>query len=317
MIRTAPGDQPVRFTRGVNLGNALEAPREGEWGVVLREEYFRLIKEAGFDAVRIPIRWSAHADALPPYKIETDFFERVDWAIEQALSRGLVAIINVHHYDELMNDPKGHEERFLALWEQIASRYQKRPRTLIFELLNEPHGNLTAPIWNQLLAKCLAVVRRTNPDREVVIGPVEWNSINALDSLELPAEDRHIIVTFHYYSPFQFTHQGAEWVEGSQAWLGTKWSGGLAPELLIRSDLDRAAKWGEEHQRPLFLGEFGAYSKADMASRAAWTSFVARQAEARGIPWAYWEFCAGFGVYDRQANRWNREILEALIPPKQ
>jgi aryl-phospho-beta-D-glucosidase BglC (GH1 family) len=40
-----------------------------------------VIKEAGFNSVRIPIRWSAHASTAAPYDIETDFFRRVDWAI--------------------------------------------------------------------------------------------------------------------------------------------------------------------------------------------------------------------------------------------
>jgi endoglucanase len=50
-------------------------------------------------------------------------------------------------------------------------------------------------------------------------------------------------------------------------------------------------------------------------SRALWTDFVARQAEARGMSWAYWEFCSGFGVYDKVRNKWNGQILDALIPP--
>ncbi len=62
-----------RLGRGINLGNALEAPAIGGWGVVLEEEYFRLIKEKGFSSVRIPIRWSAHAQANPPYTIDEDF----------------------------------------------------------------------------------------------------------------------------------------------------------------------------------------------------------------------------------------------------
>ena len=37
-------------------------------------------------------------------------------------------------------------------------------------------------------------------------------------------------------------------------------------------------------------------------------------AEARGISWSYWEFGAGFGVYDRTSGRWREGLLEALIP---
>ena len=70
--------------RGINLGNALEAPIEGAWGVTLRPEYFQIIKDAGFNAVRIPIRWSAHAETSPLYAIDAAFFDRVDWAIDQA-----------------------------------------------------------------------------------------------------------------------------------------------------------------------------------------------------------------------------------------
>ena len=65
--------KPV-FGRGVNLANALEAPREGDWGVVLKEEYFDRIASAGFDSVRLPVRWSAHAEASPPYRIDPKFF---------------------------------------------------------------------------------------------------------------------------------------------------------------------------------------------------------------------------------------------------
>src|SRR5688572_12063423 len=87
--------------RGVNLGNALEAPREGAWGFSLKAEYFALIKQAGFASVRIPVRWSAHAKSEPPHTIDPDFFSRVDWALNQAAKNDLVAIVNVHHYDEL------------------------------------------------------------------------------------------------------------------------------------------------------------------------------------------------------------------------
>jgi endoglucanase len=62
------------------------------------------------------------------------------------------------------------------------------------------------------------------------------------------------------------------------------------------------------------LGEFGAYSKADMQSRVNWTTFVREEAEKRGFSYAYWEFGAGFGVYDREATGWNEGLLRALVP---
>ena len=52
-----------RLGRGMNLGNALEAPREGEWGLTLEEDFFERVQKAGFRSVRIPIRWSAHTSA--------------------------------------------------------------------------------------------------------------------------------------------------------------------------------------------------------------------------------------------------------------
>src|SRR4051812_17080744 len=100
-----------RLGRGINLGNALEAPREGAWGVTLRAEYFRAIKEAGFDTVRLPVNWSAHAGAEAPYTIDPTFAARVDWAIDQALAHRLNIIVNVHHYGEMDADPDRHLSR--------------------------------------------------------------------------------------------------------------------------------------------------------------------------------------------------------------
>lgn len=318
MRRIAPSEI-MAFTidpplRGINLGNALEAPAEGAWGVTLQEEYFSLIKEAGFTAVRIPIRWPAHALPKAPYTISPTFFDRVDWAVEHALDQGLITIINIHHYDEFVNDPPAEYERFLALWRQIAEHYQEYDADLWFEILNEPHGRLDGALWNRYAREALAVIRETNPSRPVVIGPGDWNGIGALGRLELPPEDRRLVVTFHYYAPFEFTHQGAEWVPTSQRWLGTTWEGTPAQQEAVRRDLDKALVWAQKEGRPLLMGEFGAYSKADMASRVQWTAFVAREAELRGISWAYWEFCAGFGAYDPQSGTWREPILKALIP---
>jgi endoglucanase len=295
------------------MGNMLEAPNEGEWGLRVQEEYFDLVKQAGFDFVRLPVRWNTHAEESEPYAIDPTFFDRVDEVVDWSLERGLTIIVDFHHYEEMMSDPWGNEERFLAIWKQVAEHYKDYPSNVLFELLNEPNDQLNASLWNQYLAEALKVVRETNPTRDVVIGPASWNAYDWVSTLDIPG-DPHLIVTFHYYLPFQFTHQGAEWVQGSDPWLGTSWDATDAEKAEITSHFDSVTDWAERQNIRILLGEFGAYSKADMASRVRWTEFVSREAERHRFAWSYWELASGFGIYDPHAKIWREDLLKALIP---
>ena len=178
--------------------------------------------------------------------------------MKQALSRALSAVIDVHHYVGIMTNPHQHKERFLSLWEQIAYHYRNYSDSLYFEILNEPHDTLTSDIWNQFLAEAIKVIRKTNPGRTIVVGTASWGGIGSLNRLLIPSEEQNIIVTFHYYSPFECTHQGAEWVSGSEAWLGTSWHGTTVEKQVVDQDLDQAVAWVEDNERPLYLGESGA-----------------------------------------------------------
>jgi endoglucanase len=309
---------PARMVRelghGINLAGALEAPREGLWGVTLREEYFSTIEQAGFNTVRVPIKWSAHAATNAPYLIDPEFLKRIDWVVAEAKTNRLHAILDFQNYEELITEPEKNEARFLAIWRQIAEHYQSEPPAILFELFNEAHGQLDAARWNALVANAVAVIRPTNPQRWIVVGPVSWNKIIALPQLVLPAEDKFLVATVHYYEPMEFTHQGAPWEKTSLTWLGRQWLGTAAEKAVVDRDFDNAAAWASAHQRPLLLGEFGTYEKAPPASRARWTTYVARSAEAHGMAWSYWEFCGNFGAYDPGLNQWRAPLLEALQP---
>ncbi len=312
----AATEQIKKLARGVNFGNMLETPNyEGEWGVKIEDGDFARIKQAGFTHVRVPIRWSAHAAAQAPYALEAAFLARVTQVVRMSLDAGLGVVINMHHYDELFAaTDEVHEQRFIGLWRNIAQHFKDYPADLVFELLNEPNGTLNASAWNGLLGQTLAVVRETNPTRNVVIGTAEFGGVRALKDLKLPPNDDHLIVTVHYYLPFQFTHQGADWVSGSNKWLGTVWEGSSPDRGSIEFDFNEVDAWAKANKRPIWLGEFGAIYKADMESRVRWTSFIVREAERRGWGWAYWEYAANYAVFDRSTNSFKVPLLKALIP---
>jgi endoglucanase len=315
-ISQYPFSMNSRLGRGVNMGNMLEAARDGSWrgSPHLKPEYFPMIKEKGFDSVRIPMRWSEWAREEQPYTISSAFYKKVDAAIDGALACGLAVVMNIHHYAEVFREPYRHQARLLRLWEQISCQYKGYPSLLLFELLNEPSGALTPSIWNEILPELIAAVRVDNPSRTLIVGPGNWNNIDSLPLLKLPEEERNLIVSVHYYLPMRFTHQGATWVPESMAWLGSTWDGTPEQKSIVDADFDGARNWARQHNRPLYLGEFGAYRAADIASRSRWTGHVARTADARGISWAYWEFCAGFGIYQFRHKTWNIPLLKALIP---
>jgi len=421
----------ARLGIGVNFGNALEGPREGVWGMTIEEDFFPTIAAAGFGHVRVPIRFSAYADATAPYTIPdgndprvanaNNLWKRIDWVIANAEANDLYVIIDLHHSD----------------------RYATASDRVLFEVLNEPHAqfNDDPNLLTDLLTDVLGIIRQTNPTRPVLVGPPFWNNINALPSLVLP-DDPNLIVSVHFYEPFAFTHQGATWVDpappapasfngnfvsfgagwGNWSWESTatgsttgldvtynnQWAGlsfgttnrvdpaslsvtvSGAAELSVRcsvsidestevtrivttaqsqtfqvpmdscsdqtesiafmlvsetgrslqftdiemcqtdgtcsrliesasqaidSAFERAANWATANNRPLNVGEFGAYSAnglADLGERAEWTSVVRAAGDRHGFSMTYWEFGAGYGVYDRTTSSWIMPLLDAL-----
>jgi endoglucanase len=279
--------------RGVNLGNRLDAwpPRP------VPDRWLDAVRDAGFDTVRLPVRWAAFVAPGPPYDLDAAFAATVDRTVDAALERGFTVVVDVHHYDDVDAD------RLVGLWSRLAARYADRPAALWLELLSEPH--LEAPVWNTLLRRVLAAVRAVDANRSVLVGPAPMNTVAALPSLDVPADDR-LIRTVHYYEPMPFTHQGAAWAPAGP--VGPRW-GTDADHAAVTADLSRAAATGS-----LFVGEFGTYDRADLGSRVRWTRHVRGELERLGLDWCYWDFATDFGLYDPDAGTWRTPLLTALLP---
>jgi endoglucanase len=310
--RVDPSVQVKRMGRGVNIigydpiWKSFEKAR-------FKEKHFRLIKEAGFQTVRINLHAFSHMDPAPGNRLPAAWLDTLDWAVKNALANDLMVILDLHNFTDFAKDPVGLKPRFLAFWRQIAPRYQDAPSGVVFEILNEPNGKLTPELWKEYLREALAIIRETNPTRTVIVGPPFWNGIDHLDELQLPDGDRDLVVTVHYYAPMSFTHQGAPWSPENVHLSGVKW-GTEEERRKVEQDFDRVQKWAKAHDRPILLGEFGAYDKADMDSRARYTSHLTRTAEALGWAWTYWQFDSDFVAYDIDKDAWVEPIRKALVP---
>jgi len=305
--------------RGINMGAMLESPEEGDWGQRLDPSYPGLI--AGkFDTVRIPIRWTNHASADASAALDDFFLKRVTSAVDAFLAKGLYVIIDVHQYQQLFGEKLQNKEfsvddsvleiRLINIWRQLGRHFKDHSNKLLFELLNEPTGKLKAAEWNSLMPKLLGAVRETNKDRIVVIEPVEWAHPKGLPSLKIP-EDRNIIVSVHTYDPFNFTHQGVDY-------LPMKLPVGVTccdekQKAQIREPLQAARTWSSKAGYPVYLGEFGVMKAADLQSRANYALAVRLESDSLGISWAYWEFASAFGIYSSKNREWIEPMRAALL----
>lgn len=297
----------------VNMGNHLEAPNEGDWGRAIVDSDFTEIRAQGFETVRLPVRFSNHAATTVPYAIDAAFMDRVEHVVDAARAAGLRVILDLHHYDDpqgsVFADPAGQTARLAGLWKQIAERFRDKDDKVWFELLNEPHNQITHANLRSVLEPALREVRATNPTRPVVIGGEFWSGINSLATLPLP-DDAYLVATFHYYDPFNFTHQGATWVNPVPPVGVTFPSGTDAADLA--ANVQKAKDFIARTNRPLFMGEYGAIETIPLTQRVNWHGTVHDAFAAAEVDGCVWAYTNTMPVRDPATGAWITQLLDAI-----
>jgi endoglucanase len=309
-------------TKAKNYGDFVKAKEAAK-----REKMFADIAKAGFRTVRIPIDFGAWANYEKPFRWENEEGLRAaDSFVKWAAENNLNVIIDLHHV-EFDGSVKGAAttERIVWLWKSIAERYKNtNPEKVFFELRNEPH-DIKAEEWRAQAGEIIKAVRQIAPNHTLIVGFHDWNSRAALIDSK-PFEDKNIIYTFHYYDPFIFTHQGATWAgEGLPELKNVpfpwskddriktpetakgKWVEGLIKNYQkdsnaakIFDDLKAAKDWAEKNKVPIFLGEFGSFSKfAGAEDRCRHAETVYTALGKLKIPNAWWEWDGGFNMFRR------------------
>jgi endoglucanase len=338
----------LKFMRGVNLGNYLEAPPGQDWGAYYTTNDFINVRNEGFDHVRIPGGWNFYTGPAPGCTVSNSYFAKEDFMVTNALNQGLGVIINIHNWSEFMTNAPAWTNEFYAIWRQIAAYYSNSPPQVAFELINEPSGpGSTTTMLNPIYAEAIRQIRLTNPNRTIFVGPSQWNGISELSNLILPDTDSNLIVTVHCYDPFYFTHQGATWPGPDTATVGVLFPGPpptpLTPAagvsvyvtnwiadyntipaernpsspIAFRAKLQMARQWSDYYGRPVHVGEFGAYTMADPVSRANFYTAIRGTFDGLGLGWAMWDWKAGFHYWDANNGQPAPGMRAAMFPAPQ
>lgn len=307
----APAALPVGTC--INMGNSLEPPQEGEWGGSnISKADFERIKAAGFDTVRIPVRWHNKSLSEPPYTVDPKWMARVVEVVDWALDAELNVILNSHHFDPIYESPLEVAPWHGGVWQQIAVQFADYPEeTLWFELENEPHKNFDHSNLLETLGPALEAVRAINPTRPVIYGGEEWSGVNSLATLPLP-DDANIYPTFHYYDPFDFTHQGASWTAPNVPPPGRKF-GSAADRASLAEDVQKIRDYIARTGKVPFMGETGAYDlHVSTPERVEYHRAVTAAFASTGIGICMWAYTNTYPFYDSDGGRWLEGMRDAI-----
>ena len=163
-----------------------------------------------------------------------------------------------------------------------------------------------------------------------------------------PLEDKNVLYAVHYYDPFFFTHQGADWLpedSPERAFNGLSFPlyssvpsvvenrkrlarnnqrealtflerQVLEPwdESIIKKAFNAMGDWARENERMLLVNEFGVLSHhAPHHARLRWLGEIVQASAENCIGWAHWEYSDGFGFVDPSTNKPDASIVRTLL----
>lgn len=340
------------YMAGVNLGGWLSQFR-GNLSRDPEHHFDRFITRAdidqiaswGMDHVRLPFDSPLFEEPEKPFSYLEEGFRRMDDCLRWCKEAGLNLILDMHEApgfafgspeSNTLFDSPAMQERYVALWTEIARRYQGEGKNLTFELLNEVVER-GPERWNLLAGRVIRAIREVSADRTIVVGGIQYNSVNALKDMPI-FQGPDIVYTFHMYEPFCLTHQHASWgamknnpgtwvypseTEPYLDYFADPFYKGSPQDIIIhsvdrveRSFMERymqpAYDFMAEHNIPLYCGEYGVIQHADMDTRVAWVKDMGCICTEHGIARAIWSYRGmSFPLVDAQGKPLSGELVAA------
>jgi aryl-phospho-beta-D-glucosidase BglC (GH1 family) len=341
----------AKMQMGINFGNTMESPAEGEWvSSKITESYVKFVKQTGFNAVRIPCNWVwSHLSDPAKAEIDPAWLNRVKEVVGWCVANDVYVILNAHGdngwLENNVNTVKKDSinAKLKAIWEQIATTMRDFDEHLIFAGTNEPAVNSAEEmtILNSYHETFIKAVRSTggrNSYRVLVVqGPSTdanktYDLMNTLPTDQIPNK---LMVEVHNYTPATFTiltdgdvswgKMVYYWGAGNHSTIEPDRNATFGEEDVIISELQKMKQKFIDKGIPVVMGEYATWRRTastnqnflpkDLAmhnkSVEYWATFVTKQAKANGLLPFWWEI--GF-MLDRANNVVkDQPMLDAII----
>jgi len=207
---------------GWNLGNSLEsAGNETAWGnPKTTQEMIKKVHEAGFNAIRIPIRWGDHLTNSTTMTINADWLARVKEIVDWCLAEDMYVVINDHHEEWYDRNPtyakqEANNKKLSALWTNIANAFKDYGEKLAFAGTNETTINWANPTkenqdvqnsYNQTFVNAVRATGGKNLYRVLVVQTYACSPYHGLNGFTIPTDkvEGRLCVEYHYYDPYGY-----------------------------------------------------------------------------------------------------------------
>ncbi|KPM35802.1 hypothetical protein AK830_g10784 [Neonectria ditissima] len=219
-------------------------------------------------------------------------------------SRGLYAIVNVHHdsalwadYTVSNADSAMIEEKFYRLWYQIGTKLACTSSRVAFEPLNEPRGESDEHAaqlskLNDIFLRAIADAGGFNPQRVVTLGGLGQDIQRSIKWFERPSSEfcNPYALQVHYYAPYDFT---------SAAWGKTIWGSDADKAQLDDAFAELRSTFPDV---PIVIGEWLVSPvHSEPAARWRYYDFLARTSIKYGFAPMMWD--TGNDILDRSSHK--------------
>ncbi len=300
------------------------------------EDDFKWMGEWGFNFARIPMNyrnWFVEGSS----DIKEEILQMIDRVIEWGEKYEIHICLNIHGAPGYCVNEKTKQgynlwkdeeplELFVSYWQTFAKRYKGiSSKKLSFNLLNEPRAfsgdEMTKEDFIRVMTYTTQKIREIDKERLIIVDGVDYGNEPVVELANLG-----VAQSCRAYIPFEVSHWGAEWVEGSRNFTKPSWP--LVRENGEIIDKEYLKKHYEKWAKLISLGvgvicgEGGAYKYTPHDVVIRWFSDVLDILKEFGIGIALWNLRGPFGIIDSgredveyedfYGHKLDRKLLELL-----